>query len=130
LRSEYGGDAECYLQRYGFAPRDVCDALHTSSGNGNKAPLIAHWAVRRLTPRECERLQGFPDDFTAIPGAADGPRYKALGNSMTVNVMRWLGYRIALVEASSTIDVKRIRTALLAEYQAMQALAELRSNCS
>jgi site-specific DNA-cytosine methylase len=110
-----------------FAPRDVCDALHTSSGNGNKAPLIAHWAVRRLTPRECERLQGFSDDFTAIPGAADGPRYKALGNSMAVNVMRWLGYRIALVEASSVIDVERIRTALLAEYQAMQALAELRA---
>lgn len=60
------------------------------------------WAVRRLTPRECERLQGFPDDFTAIPyrgkPAADGPRYKALGNSMAVNVMRWIGRRIEHVE--------------------------------
>jgi DNA (cytosine-5)-methyltransferase 1 len=50
-------------------------------------------AVRRLTPRECERLQGFPDDYTAIPykgkPAVDGPRYKALGNSMAVPVMRW-----------------------------------------
>ncbi|NTG07127.1 DNA cytosine methyltransferase [Rhizobium rhizogenes] len=59
-------------------------------------------AVRRLTPRECERLQGFPDDFTAIPHrgktAADGPRYKALGNSMAVNVMRWIGRRIEMVE--------------------------------
>jgi DNA (cytosine-5)-methyltransferase 1 len=59
--------------------------------------------VRRLTPRECERLQGFPDDFTAIPyrgkPAADGPRYKALGNSMAVNVMRVIGTRIAMVDA-------------------------------
>jgi len=52
-------------------------------------------AVRRLTPRECERLQGFPDDYTAIPGAADGPRYKSLGNSMAVPVMAWIGKRIA-----------------------------------
>ena len=57
--------------------------------------------VRRLTPRECERLQGFPDNFTAIPwrGRAaidcpDGPRYKALGNSMAVPCMRWIGTRI------------------------------------
>lgn len=60
------------------------------------------WAVRRLTPTECERLQGFPDNFTAIPHrgkpAADGPRYKALGNSMAVNVMRWIGYRIEMVD--------------------------------
>jgi DNA (cytosine-5)-methyltransferase 1 len=61
-------------------------------------------AVRRLTPRECERLQGFPDDWTAIvyrgKPAADGPRYKALGNSMAVNVMRWIGQRIADVDRS------------------------------
>jgi DNA (cytosine-5)-methyltransferase 1 len=50
--------------------------------------------VRRLTPREFERLQGFPDDYTAIPGGADGPRYKSLGNSMAVPVMRWIGQRI------------------------------------
>jgi DNA (cytosine-5)-methyltransferase 1 len=59
-------------------------------------------AVRRLTPRECERLQGFPDDYTAIPGAADGPRYKALGNSMPVPVMRWIGKRIQMVEECRT----------------------------
>lgn len=52
--------------------------------------------VRRLTPRECERLQGFPDDYTDIPyrnkeHAPDGARYKALGNSMAVPVMRWIG---------------------------------------
>lgn len=59
--------------------------------------------VRRLTPRECERLQGFPDDYTDIPyrnkeHAPDGPRYKALGNSMAVPVMRWIGERIRMVE--------------------------------
>lgn len=60
-------------------------------------------AVRRLTPRECERLQGFPDDYTAIEfrnkPAADSPRYKALGNSMAVPVMRWIGERICMVDA-------------------------------
>jgi DNA (cytosine-5)-methyltransferase 1 len=63
-------------------------------------------AVRRLTPRECERLQGFPDDYTLISHrgkpAADGPRYKALGNSMAVPVMRWIGERIQMVEALQT----------------------------
>jgi DNA (cytosine-5)-methyltransferase 1 len=60
-------------------------------------------AVRRLTPRECERLQGFPDDYTLIPyrgkTMADGPRYKMLGNSMAVPVMQWIGARIDLVDA-------------------------------
>jgi len=61
--------------------------------------------VRRLTPRECERLQGFPDDWTLIPwrkrdagDCPDGPRYKALGNSMAVNCMEWIGERIARLE--------------------------------
>jgi DNA (cytosine-5)-methyltransferase 1 len=58
--------------------------------------------VRRLTPRECERLQGIPDDYTLIAyrgrPAADGNRYKALGNCMAVNCIRWLGERIAMVE--------------------------------
>jgi DNA (cytosine-5)-methyltransferase 1 len=70
-------------------------------GQGYPA-VMQHMAVRRLTPLECERLQGFPDGYTAIPYrgklAADGPRYKALGNSMAVPVMRWIGSRIALVE--------------------------------
>ena len=54
---------------------------------------------RRLTPRECERLQGMPDDWTLIPDAKDSPRYKAIGNSMAVPVMRWIGEGIAAVEA-------------------------------
>lgn len=63
--------------------------------------VAAGMAVRRLTPVECERLQGFPDGYTAIPwrgkpaaDCPDGPRYKALGNSMAVPVMRWIGTRI------------------------------------
>jgi DNA (cytosine-5)-methyltransferase 1 len=66
---------------------------------------VATSAVRRLTPVECERLQGFPDNYTAIPWrkkpadeCPDGPRYKALGNSMAVPVMRWIGERIQMVE--------------------------------
>lgn len=62
-------------------------------------------SVRRLTPRECERLQGFPDDWTKIPyrgkpaeECPDGPRYKAIGNSMAVPVMRWIGERIEKAE--------------------------------
>jgi DNA (cytosine-5)-methyltransferase 1 len=82
-------------------------SLGAYDANGGSQMAVAHaiqhsWAVRRLTPRECERLQGFPDDFTAIPYrnrlAADGPRYKSLGNSMAVNVMRWIGQRIQQVE--------------------------------
>ena len=65
--------------------------------------LLTAMQVRRLTPMECERLQGFPDNFTLVPyrskPASDGPRYKALGNSMAVPVMAWIGQRIAMLEA-------------------------------
>ncbi|MDW3683897.1 DNA (cytosine-5-)-methyltransferase [Cupriavidus sp. CV2] len=83
----------------------VTGTLSTGGGKpGQGTPsVITGMAVRRLTPRECERLQGFPDDYTAIlrsgKPAADGPRYKSLGNSMAVNEMCWLGDRIASVEA-------------------------------
>jgi DNA (cytosine-5)-methyltransferase 1 len=60
---------------------------------------MQNMAVRRLTPIECERLQGFPDDYTNIKEKCpDGPRYKAMGNSMAVPVMRWIGERIDLME--------------------------------
>jgi DNA (cytosine-5)-methyltransferase 1 len=61
----------------------------------SKTPAVFNnMAVRRLTPVECERLQGFPDNYTNIPKALDGNRYRALGNSMAVPVMRWIGERI------------------------------------
>ena len=75
---------------------------HTLPAASCPPHLATQWAVRRLMPVECERLQGFPDGFTDIPWrggrAVDGPRYKALGNSMAVNVMTWLGERIQMVE--------------------------------
>ncbi len=63
----------------------------------------SRWVVRRLTPVECERLQGFPDNYTDIPykgkeHPSDTPRYKALGNSMAVPVMRWIGERMQMVQ--------------------------------
>lgn len=73
---------------------------------GHSVAVRVGIAVRRLTPREWERLQGFPDDYTAIPyrgkPAADGPRYKALGNSMAVPVMRWIGQRLQSVHEIPT----------------------------
>lgn len=82
---------------------DVPSALRASGGGGggDKAHVLTS-SVRRLTPRECERLQGFPDDYTLIDyrgkPAADGPRYKALGNSMAVPVIRWILNRIEIFE--------------------------------
>jgi DNA (cytosine-5)-methyltransferase 1 len=76
-------------------------------GTNTSGPKVMHsMAIRRLTPKECERLQGFPDDWTKIPyrnkeadQCPDGPRYKACGNSMAVPVMRWIGERINLIES-------------------------------
>jgi DNA (cytosine-5)-methyltransferase 1 len=80
-------------------PGDPCHPL----ASGAHPPAVAtNCEVRRLMPEECETLQGFPPKYTAVPyrnkPAADGPRYKALGNSMAVNVMRVIGSRIQLVE--------------------------------
>ena len=70
--------------------------------DGTSIGIVTSAAVRRLTPGECERLQGFPDDWTLVPWrgkpASDGPRYRAIGNSMAVNCMEWIGQRIADVE--------------------------------
>lgn len=64
--------------------------------------FVLHRAVRRLTPREWERLQGFPDDYTLITHrgkpAADGPRYKSIGNSIAIPVLRWIGKRLLMVD--------------------------------
>ena len=78
--------------------RSQCDTEHIGA-------VLEAMAIRRLTPKECERLQGFPDDWTKIPyrnkpadQCPDGPRYKACGNSMAVPVMRWIGTRIQMIE--------------------------------
>jgi DNA (cytosine-5)-methyltransferase 1 len=72
--------------------------------------VLNGWRVRRLTPTECERLQGFPDGYTAVEyrgkPATDGPRYKALGNSMAVNVMRWIGHRIERVASLEVLKAE------------------------
>ena len=82
------------------------DSLAPTLDKSKHPATIQGAAVRRLTPKECERLQGFPDDFTQIPWRGkpaglcpDGPRYKAIGNSWAVNVARWVGRRIELVES-------------------------------
>ena len=89
-------------------PTIKCDA-------GDQSPHVAipPMAVRRLTPVECERLQGFPDNWSRIPWKGkpeeecpDGPRYKACGNSMAVPVMRWIGERIAAYELSQNHETK------------------------
>jgi DNA (cytosine-5)-methyltransferase 1 len=81
---------------------------HTNGG-GHQA-VMTGMQVRRLTPKECERLQGFPDSYTAVPHrgkpAADGPRYKALGNSWAVPCARWIGQRINAVEQIATQELE------------------------
>lgn len=81
----------------------VVGALAAEPGMKQTTYVAQEWAVRRLMPVECERLQGFPDNFTNVPWgkkdtSPDGPRYRALGNSMAVNAMRWIGQRIDQVE--------------------------------
>ncbi len=105
LETQVGGLRHPDTQAY------VVNAMPVSLGKGlghNKDDYCvpSTQGVRRLTPTECERLQGFPDGHTlvsyrgkAAKDCPDGPRYKALGNSMAVPVMRWIGERIALAEA-------------------------------
>ena len=85
---------------------DVSQTVAARNDQDTASCVASDLSVRRLTPTECERLQGFPDGFTQIPwrnkpaeNCPDGPRYKALGNSMAVPVMRWIGERIQAVEA-------------------------------
>ena len=103
---------------YGFEPgiakregnparfvEDQSPTLRANMGD-NQTAMASQMAVRRLTPVECERLQGFPDNHTNIPWrkkdeSPDGPRYKAMGNSMAVPVMKWIGQRIEMVEKSN-----------------------------
>ena len=81
-------------------PHDTAN-IRAASGGSSRSYVAQQWVVRRLTPTECERLQGIPDGHTRIAWRGkpadecpDGPRYKALGNSWAVPVVRWIGARI------------------------------------
>jgi len=118
----------------GMRSSDTHGTLDANNGSRRHNGAVVGSGVRRLTPRECERLQGFPDDYTLIPMArstqkrveadfaahlrrampgisdeelrrlsADGPRYRALGNSMAVPVIRWIGRRIQMVDEMEVI---------------------------
>ena len=115
--SQGGGDKPHVLafhqnQRAEVTMNGTAGALNKGGGkpgqgldvNSPPPALLTAMQVHRLTPRECCRLQGFPDDYTLIPWRGkpaeecpDGPRYKALGNSMAVPVVRWIGKRIQRV---------------------------------
>jgi DNA (cytosine-5)-methyltransferase 1 len=105
-----GGDSR------GLDPKDTAQLQRCQT------PAVHHaMTVRRLTPVECERLQGFPDNWTAIPWrkktaeeCPDGPRYKALGNSMACNCMAWIGERIAAYEQRGRVDPTPAGTAGIA----------------
>ena len=116
----HGAPAALVQETIGFEPgiatregsdsrfvKELSPTLRKEMGDNQVAVSDNRMAVRRLTPRECERLQGFPDDHTMIPWrnkpadqCPDGPRYKALGNSMAVPCMAWIGKRIDAVEKS------------------------------
>jgi len=98
----WGADLSQKAEGIGYKPEQApCLSVGTHPGHGAHVHAIS-MAVRRLTPVECERLQGFPDNYTDIKlknkPTPDGPRYKALGNSMAVPVMTWIGQRIQKVE--------------------------------
>jgi DNA (cytosine-5)-methyltransferase 1 len=102
-----GGGNIPFVQTYGFEPgitkregnpnrfnKEISPTLRADMGD-NQVAIANIGAIRKLTPTECERLQGFPDNYTNIKeNCPDGGRYKALGNSMAVPVMRWIGERI------------------------------------
>ena len=94
------GDFSPTLNRMGGGQREPCVMIPEEISGTLTARGVT--SFRRLTPVECERLQGFPDNYTNIPWrkeeeAPDGPRYKALGNSMAVPVMHWIGNRIKML---------------------------------
>jgi DNA (cytosine-5)-methyltransferase 1 len=98
-----------------YATHEVAGTMLSRKDSGGFSSSIDHAAagyialnnqmqVRRLTPKECARLQGFPDDYLSqVPGASDSAIYKALGNSMAVNVMECIGQRIKMVDAIAAV---------------------------
>jgi DNA (cytosine-5)-methyltransferase 1 len=109
LRRETHGHEPIVMQAMAFDGYNqtlstTSQTIRADKSDGDHVGMVMHsMAVRRLTPTECERLQGFPDGYTDIKHngkpTPDGPRYKALGNSMAVPVMAWIGKRIQEVDA-------------------------------
>lgn len=90
---------------------EVVGAIPATQSGKQVQGVVQGYAVRRLTPRECERLMGLPDDWTRVPyrGRAaeecpDTPRYRAIGNSMAVPVMAWIGERMLLAESAVAVS--------------------------
>ena len=122
-----GGGNVPFVQNvaYGFEPgitkregnpnrftKEISPTLRAEMGD-NQVSMANSMAVRRLTPVECERLQGFPDNYTNIKeNCPDGARYKALGNSMAVPVMRWIGERINSYETMRSSAVVQVETGM------------------
>ena len=92
---------------HGVTEMDTATAVQSGGGKAGQGyqAVRASSSVRRLTPRECERLQGFPDGWTDVvyrgKAAADGPRYRALGNAFAVPVVRWIARRMVREDAAS-----------------------------
>jgi DNA (cytosine-5)-methyltransferase 1 len=115
IRSSQGGGDKPHVlvgavaiaenQRGEVIESDIAPSIKGQGGKPGQgyAAALTGAGVRRLTPTECERLQGFPDEYTLAPvrrgkktkPAEDGPRYAALGNSMPVSLMTWVGERIS-----------------------------------
>lgn len=116
LSTEHNPAIYCYGRTQANSAREVDMSSTLTAHAAKDTPIVfptndERMTVRRLTPLECERLQGFPDGWTDIQWrgrehAPDGPRYKALGNSMAVPVMRWIGEGIQLVEDNKELFKK------------------------
>lgn len=99
LSANPGMKQATYVMASGQSGAEVSEGISPTLSAAHEQPVLVYGPPRRLTPLECERLQGFPDGWTDVPyrgreHPADAPRYKALGNSMAVPVMRWIGERI------------------------------------
>ena len=95
---DHGADAGDVAPTLRAMPHDECSDSLTVGANqttGTRTEVAAHGTgIRRLMPVECERLQGFPDGWTDVPGASDSARYRQLGNAVAVPVAEWIGRRI------------------------------------